>query len=111
MLQSAMPVMSRALVPEVLPAVMPQVPAVPEMLPAPPPELALPAWLPADLPYAGRAALAAALAGTVPGRRPEQGELARAAGQACWDEVSARGCSGSWGQSTIPATGGAASTR
>jgi hypothetical protein len=49
-LQSAMPVMSRALVPEVLPAVMPDVPAVPEMLPAPPPALALPAWLPADLP-------------------------------------------------------------
>jgi len=67
-----MPVMSRA--------------AVPEMLPAPLPALALPARLPADLPYAGRAALAAALAGTVPGRRPEQGELARAAGEACWDE-------------------------
>jgi DDE_Tnp_1-associated len=81
-LQSAMPVMSRALVPEVLPAVMPDVPAVPEMLPAPPPALALPARLPADLPYAGRSALA----GAVPGRRPEQGELARAAGHACWDE-------------------------
>jgi predicted transposase YbfD/YdcC len=85
-LQSAMPVMSRALVPEVLPAVMADVPAVPEILPTPPPALALPAWLPADLPYAGRAALAAALAGTVPGGRPERGELARAAGQACWDE-------------------------
>jgi predicted transposase YbfD/YdcC len=84
--QSAMPVLSRALVPEVLPAVMPDVPAVPEMLPAARPALALPARLPADLPYAGRAALAAALAGTVPGRRPEQGELARAAAQACWDE-------------------------
>ncbi len=81
-----MPVMSRALVPEVLPAVMADVPAVPEVLPAPPPALALPDWLPADLPYAGRAALAAALAGKVPGGRPEQGELARAAGQARWDE-------------------------
>jgi DDE_Tnp_1-associated len=81
-LQSAMPVMSAALVPEVLPAVMADVPAVPEMLPAPLPVLALPAWLPADLPYAGRAALA----GTLPGRRPERGELARAAGQACRDE-------------------------
>jgi DDE_Tnp_1-associated len=81
-LQSAMPVMSPVLVPEVLPAVMPDAPAVPEMLPAPPPALVLPPRLPADLPYAGRAALA----GMVPGRRPEQGELVRAAGQACWDE-------------------------
>jgi hypothetical protein len=31
-----MPVMWRALVPEVLPAVMPQVPAVPEFMPAAP---------------------------------------------------------------------------
>ena len=34
--ESVMPVMCRALVPEVLPAVMPQVPAVPEFLPAAP---------------------------------------------------------------------------
>jgi len=85
-LQSATPVMSRALVPEVLPAVMPVMPPVPEVLPARPPELALPARLPADLPPAGRAALAAALAGAVPGGRPERRELARAAGPACWDE-------------------------
>ncbi len=78
MSQSAMPALSGAVVPEVLPAVMPDVPAVPGMLPAPLPALALPA----DLPYAGRAALA----GTVPGSRPERGELARAAGQACRDE-------------------------
>jgi predicted transposase YbfD/YdcC len=84
-LQSAMPVISRALVPEVLPVVMPGVPAVPEVLPAPPPELALPGRLPADLPAEGRAALAAALAGTVPGARPERGDLARPAGPACWD--------------------------
>jgi predicted transposase YbfD/YdcC len=81
-----MPVLSRALVPEVLPAVMPAVPAVPEFLPAPPPELVLPARLPADLPAEGRAALAAALAGTLPGRPRDRGELARAAGRGCWDE-------------------------
>ena len=86
MSQSAMPVLSGAVIPEVLPAVMPDVPAVPQMLPAQLPELALPALLPADLPFAGRAALAAALAGTLPGGRPERGELARAAGRACWDE-------------------------
>ncbi|MGO9080209.1 MAG: ISAs1 family transposase [Streptosporangiaceae bacterium] len=85
MFQSAMPVMCRALVPEVLPAVMPVMPAVPEVLPAPPPALVLPGRLPADLPAAGRAALAVALAGAVPGGRPERGELARAAGPACWD--------------------------
>ena len=33
--ESAMPVLCRALVPEVLPAVMPDLPAVPEVLPAP----------------------------------------------------------------------------
>jgi hypothetical protein len=52
------------------------------MLPAPPPELVLPARLPADLPYAGRAALA----GTVPGGQRDRGELVRAAGQACRNE-------------------------
>jgi predicted transposase YbfD/YdcC len=81
-----MPVPCRVLVPEVLPAVMPDVPAVPEFLPAPPPELVLPARLPAGLPAEGREALAAALAGAVPGRQRDRGELARAAGQACWDE-------------------------
>lgn len=86
--QSAMPVPCRAVVPEVLPAVMPDVPAVPEFLPAPPPVLVLPARLPAGLPAEGRAALAAALAGTVPGgqQRPDRGELVRTAGPACWDE-------------------------
>jgi hypothetical protein len=39
--QSAMPVLSRVLVPEVLPAVLAEVPAVPEFLPAPPSALAL----------------------------------------------------------------------
>ena len=33
--KSATPVLCRALVPEVLPAVMPDLPAVPEVLPAP----------------------------------------------------------------------------
>jgi DDE_Tnp_1-associated len=85
--QSAMPMMRPALVPEVLPAVMPEVPAVPEFLPAPPPELALPGRLPAGLPAEGRAALAAALAGTVPAAQPQdRGELVRTAGPACWDE-------------------------
>jgi hypothetical protein len=61
-----MPVMCRALVPEVLPAVMPQVPVVPEFLPAPPAVPVLPSRVRADLPVAGREALAAALAGPVP---------------------------------------------
>ncbi len=88
MSQSAMPVMCRVLVPEVLPAVMPVLPAVPEVLPAPLPELVLPARLPADLPAEGRAALAAALAGAVPGgQRPDRGELLLAAGPACWDDA------------------------
>ena len=58
MLKSAMPVPCRVLVPEVLPAVMPDVPAVPDVLPAPLPELVLPSRLPLDLPAEGRAALA-----------------------------------------------------
>ena len=87
MSQSAMSVMCRAGIPEVLPAVMPAVPAVPEFLPAPPPDFVLPARLPAGLSAEGRAALAAALQGTVPGgQRPDRGELMRAAGPACWDE-------------------------
>ena len=89
-LQFAMPVPCRVLVPEVLPAVMPDVPAVPEFLPAPPPELVLPGRLPAGLPAEGRAALAAALAGEVPGGQQDRGELVRAAGQACWDEPDPR---------------------
>jgi hypothetical protein len=46
---------------------MPVVPAVPEFLPAAPAAPALPSRVPADLPAAGRGALAAALAGPVPG--------------------------------------------
>ena len=70
-----MPVMRRALVPEVLPAVMPDRPEVPEFLPAAPPEPVLPSRVPADLPAEGRAALAAALAGPVPGaQRKARGE-------------------------------------
>ncbi|MGH3172521.1 MAG: hypothetical protein ACRDPF_01465, partial [Streptosporangiaceae bacterium] len=61
--ESAMPVPSRVPVPEVLPAVMPQLPAVPEFVPAAPAAPALPSRVPADLPAAGREALAAALAG------------------------------------------------
>ncbi|MGH3183553.1 MAG: hypothetical protein ACRDOE_16870, partial [Streptosporangiaceae bacterium] len=67
--------MRRALVPEVLPAVMPDRPAVPDVLPAPLPEPVLPSRLPLDLPAEGRAALAAALAGPVPGaQRKAPGE-------------------------------------
>jgi hypothetical protein len=62
-----MPVPSRVLIPEVLPAVMPQLPAAPEFLPAAPAVPVLPSRVPADLPAAGREALAAALAGPVPG--------------------------------------------
>ena len=76
--ESAMPVLRRALVPEVLPAVMPDLPAVPEVLPGPLPDLVLPSRLPADLPAEGRAALAAALDGVLPGgQRADRGELVR----------------------------------
>ena len=85
--KSAMPVLCRVLVPEVLPAVMPDLPAVPELLPAPPPDLVLPSRLPADLPAEGRAALAAALEGPLPaGQRPERGELVREAVPCRWDD-------------------------
>ena len=88
MSQSAMPVMCRVLVPEVLPAVMLDLPAVPEVLPAPLPELRLPERLPADLPAEGRAALAAALDGALPrGQRPDRGALVREAAPSCWDDA------------------------
>ena len=88
MSQSAMPAMCRALVPEVLPAVMPVLPVMPEVLPAPLPELVLPARLPLDLPAEGRAALAAALDGTLPaGQRPGRGELVREAAPSRWDDA------------------------
>jgi len=60
--KSVMPVMRRARVPEVLPAVMPDLPSVPEVLPALVPEPALPSRVPAELTPGGREALAAALA-------------------------------------------------
>ena len=85
--KSAMPVPCRALVPEVLPAVMPDLPAVPDVLPALPPELALPSRLPLDLPPEGRAALAAALEGPLPaGQRPERGELVRESVPSRWND-------------------------
>ena len=90
MSQSAMPVLSRVLVPEVLPAVMPDLPAVPDVLPAPLPELVLPERLPLDLPAEGRAVLAAALDGALPaGQRPDRGELVRETGPSCWDDAEA----------------------
>jgi predicted transposase YbfD/YdcC len=64
---SVMPALSRALVPEVLPAVMPLLPAAPEFLPAAPAVPVLPSRVPADFPAQGRQALAAAVAGPVPG--------------------------------------------
>jgi predicted transposase YbfD/YdcC len=85
--ESAMPVLCRALVPEVLPAVMPDLPAVPEVLPAPLPDLVLPSRLPADLPAEGRAALAAALDGTLRGgQHADRGELVRGSVSCRWDD-------------------------
>jgi hypothetical protein len=69
--EPAMPVLCRVLVPEVLPAVTPGLPAVPEVLPA-----------------EGRAALAAALEGPLPaGQRPERGELAGGSVPSRWDDA------------------------
>jgi predicted transposase YbfD/YdcC len=86
--KSAMPVLCRTLVPEVLPTVMPDLPAVPTVLPAPLPDLVLPSRLPADLPAEGRAALAAALEGSLPaGQRRERGELVRGSAASRWDDA------------------------
>ena len=82
-----MPVPCRALVPEGLPAVMPDLPAVPDVLPAPLPELVLPSRLPLDLPAEGRAALAAALEGPLPaGQRRERRELVRESVPSRWND-------------------------
>jgi predicted transposase YbfD/YdcC len=91
--KSAMPVLSRVLIPEVLPAVMPQLPAVPEFLPAAPAVPVLPSRLPLDLPAEGRAALAAALAGPVPGaQRKAPGETVLAGDDSllAWDDAGMR---------------------
>src|SRR5215469_4848605 len=87
--QSVMPVMRRALVPEVLPAVMPQLPAVPEFLPAAPAVPVLPSRVPADLPAEGRQALAAALAGPVPGaqRKAPGATVLPDASPLAWDDA------------------------
>ena len=91
MLKSAMPLLSRAPVPDVLPAVMPDLPAVPEFLPAAPAAPALPSRVPADLPAKGREALAAALAGPVPGaQRGAPGETVLPGdddGALAWDDA------------------------
>lgn len=88
MLKSAMPSPCRVLVPDVLPAVMPDVPAVPEFLPAAPPELSLPSRVPADLPAEGRAVLAVALAGPLPAAKdPERGKLVRRSVPCRWDDA------------------------
>jgi hypothetical protein len=74
--QSVMPSPCPLLVPDVLPAVMPCLPAVPEFVPAAPAVPVLPSPVPADLPAEGREALARALAGPVPGtQRKAAGKL------------------------------------
>jgi len=74
--QSVMPSPRPGLVPDVLPAVMPCLPAVPEFVPAAPTIPVLPSRVPADLPAEGREALARALAGSVPGaQRKAAGKL------------------------------------
>ena len=114
MLKSAMPMPMpcrvRSL--EVLPAVMPDVPAVPDVLPAPLPELVLPSRLPLDLPAEGRAALSAALQGPLPaGQRPQRGELVRESVPSRWDDEEISRLRGSCARWTISAGGRAASTR
>jgi hypothetical protein len=74
--QSVMPSPCPVLVPDVLPAVMPCLPAVPEFVPAAPAVPVLPSRVPADLPAEGREALARALAGPAPGaQRKAAGKL------------------------------------
>ena len=74
--QCVMPSPCPVLVPDVLPAVMPCLPAVPEFVPAAPAVPVLPSRVPADLPAEGREALARALAGPVPGaQRKAAGKL------------------------------------
>jgi predicted transposase YbfD/YdcC len=69
---------------------MPAVPAVPEFLPAAPAAPALPSRVPADLPAAGREALAVALAGPVPGaqrKKPVKTVLPDGSALLTWDEA------------------------
>ena len=86
-----MPALSCALVPDVLPAVMPLLAAAPEFLPAAPAVPVLPSRVPADLPAEGRQALAAAVAGPVPGaqrRAPGDTVLPGADdGPLAWDDA------------------------
>ena len=72
MLKSAMPVPSRVLVPEVLPAVMPQLPAVPDFLPAAPAAPVLPSPGPRRSACGGKAG-AGRGAGRAAARRAAQG--------------------------------------
>ena len=88
MSQSAMP--SPCPVPVLLPEVMPLVPAVPEFLPAAPAAPALPSRVPADLPAAGREALAAALACPPPGaqrKAPGKAVLPDNGTPLAWDDA------------------------
>ena len=94
--QSVMPALSRALIPEVLPEAMPQLPGVPEFLPASPAAPVLPSRVPADLPAEGREALAAALAGPLPGaqrKAPGKTVLPDDSTPLAWDDAGmARFC-------------------
>jgi hypothetical protein len=77
-------------VPVLLPEVMPVIPAVPEFLPGAPAAPALPSRVPADLPAAGREALAAALAGPPPGaqrKAPGKAVLPDDGTPLAWDDA------------------------
>jgi predicted transposase YbfD/YdcC len=85
-----MPALSHALIPEVLPEAMPQLPGVPEFLPASPAAPVLPSRVPADLPAEGREALAAALAGPLPGaqrKAPGRTVLPADSAPLAWDDA------------------------
>jgi predicted transposase YbfD/YdcC len=85
-----MPALSHALIPEVLPEAMPQLPGVPEFLPASPAAPVLPSRVPADLPAEGREALAAALAGPLPGaqrKAPGRTVLPADGAPLAWDDA------------------------
>ena len=93
MLQSVMPVPCPVVVPDVLPAQMPALPAVPEFVPAAPSAPVLPARVPADLPAEGQEALAAALAGPLPAaprKPPGKTVLPGDGSPLAWDDAEVR---------------------
>lgn len=93
MLQSVMPVPCPVVVPDVLPAQMPALPAVPEFVPAAPSAPVLQARVPADLPAEGQEALAAALAGPLPAaprKPPGKTVLPGDGSPLAWDDAEVR---------------------